>query len=502
MAATRTPPATRGPRTWQVRARTLRARLVALMLLLLAVASLAIGVATAVALDRSLTRRLDDNLANISRIYDRIAPNGQAPDGSQNPFGGGSSPGPRLPPDSLFAVVQGGRVTEAVATQRYTGQTPVPVDAYPAIADAAATADHPESVSLGKLGYYRVVTRHGPGGTVLVGVSESDVRTTVTLLITAEVVVALVTLGVAGIIGAVLVRRELRPLERVAVTARRVSVLPLDRGEVDLAERVPDADPATEVGQVGAALNHMLDHVGASLQARQDSETQLRQFIADASHELRTPLAAIRGYAELTRRGRLSDETAYSLGRISSQAERMTTLVEDLLLLARLDAGRPLERHDVDLTRLVLDGVSDAHATGPDHHWQLDLPEEPVTVMGDASRLTQVLANLLANARTHTPKGTDVTVKLAADGTDALLTVVDQGPGIAPELLPHVFERFARGSSSRSRANGSTGLGLAIVHAVVAAHGGRVDVASRPGQTAFTVRLPLVPRPADAPVTV
>jgi two-component system OmpR family sensor kinase len=286
------------------------------------------------------------------------------------------------------------------------------------------------------------------------------------------------------------VRRELRPLERVAATAARVSALPLDRGEVSLVERVPDVDPRTEVGQVGSALNRMLDNVESALEARHESEMQLRQFVADASHELRTPLAAISGYTELTRRGELSPDVEYSLTRIASQTERMTALVEDLLLLARLDAGRPLERGEVDLTRLVVDAVADAHATGPDHRWQLDVPDQPVVVPGDGSRLAQVLANLLANARTHTPPGTAVTVALAAEPPGARLSVSDDGPGIAPDLLPHVFERFARGSTSRSRHNGSTGLGLAIVRAVVAAHHGTVDVASRPGRTEFTVRLP------------
>jgi two-component system OmpR family sensor kinase len=235
----------------------------------------------------------------------------------------------------------------------------------------------------------------------------------------------------------------------------------------------------------------MLDHVGSALESRQDSETQLRQFVADASHELRTPLAAIRGYAELTRRP--DADTGYALTRISAQAERMTTLVEDLLLLARLDAGRPLERAEVDLTHLVLDAVGDAHAAGPEHRWRLDLPDEPVTVTVDASRLAQVLANLLANARMHTPPGTVVRVGLTGSATGVQVSVVDDGPGIAAELQPRIFERFARGSSSRSRQNGSTGLGLAIVSAVVQAHRGTVTVTSRPGRTGFTVTLPADP---------
>ena len=354
----------------------------------------------------------------------------------------------------------------------------------------------PHTVVLDQLGSYRMVAAVTPTGTVVVtGLSEGPIEDTITQLAVVSTVVTVATLLLAGLAGAFVVRREMRPLERVAATAARVSRLPLDRGEVSLAERVPDVDPDTEVGQVGAALNRMLDHVGSALTYRQESETRLRQFVADASHELRTPLAAIRGYAELSRRGPLAPDTEYSLTRISSQAERMTTLVEDLLLLARLDAGRPLDRVEVDLTRLVVDGVSDAHVSGPQHRWQLAVPDEPVLVPGDPTRLAQVLANLLANARTHTPPGTVVTVGLASSRTGAELTVLDRGPGIAAELLPHVFERFARGSSSRSRQTGSTGLGLAIVQAVVSAHGGSVAVASRPGNTVFTVRLP-VPQPA------
>ena len=307
----------------------------------------------------------------------------------------------------------------------------------------------------------------------------------------------LVALIIAGWAGAVIVRRTLQPLARVAATATRVSELKLDRGEVDLAQRVPEADTdaRTEVGQVGAALNRMLDHVGNALEARHASEMQVRQFVADASHELRTPLAAIRGYAELSRRSRqpVPEEVGHVLRRVESEAKRMTALVEDLLLLARLDAGRPLAHDPVDLTMLVVDAVSDAHAAGPRHDWQLDLPEEPVLVTGDQARLHQVLANLLANARTHTPEGTTVTVGVSATGTEAVLRVTDAGPGIPAELQPHIFERFARGDSSRSRAAGSTGLGLSIVHAVVTAHGGTVSVESAPGRTEFTVRLPLVP---------
>jgi two-component system OmpR family sensor kinase len=237
----------------------------------------------------------------------------------------------------------------------------------------------------------------------------------------------------------------------------------------------------------------MLEHVASALTARQASENKVRAFVADASHELRTPLASIRGYAELTRRGGhdLPEDVSHALGRVESESVRMTALVEDLLLLARLDEGSALEGDTVDLSRLVIDSVSDARAAGPDHVWKLDLPDEPVLARGDHFRLHQVVMNLLSNARTHTPPGTVVTTSLARDRDTAVIEVRDTGPGIDDELVPTIFERFVRGDSSRSRASGSTGLGLAIVTAVVDAHGGRAEVESQPGMTVFRVILPL-----------
>jgi two-component system, OmpR family, sensor kinase len=475
-----------------VRAHSLRTRLVATTLLLLAVASAIVAVVTAVALEGFLIGRLDDDLRFASSSYSRFDQQNGEPDGPPPGVGG---PGGAPPGAAVVATIANGTVVRAVAFSRDETMQDVPASAYPDLTGLRPGAG-PRSIDLGSLGTYRMIAtaRQGAGTVQVFGQPEARVDETVERLVLTEVIVAASTLLLAGVAGAVLVRRELRPLERVAATATRVSDLKLDSGEVDLAERVPDVDVRTEVGQVGAALNTMLDHVGSALAARQASETQLRQFVADASHELRTPLAAIRGYAELTRRSPLPEETAHSLVRISSQAERMTTLVEDLLLLARLDAGRPLERAEVDLTRLVLDAVSDAHAAGPDHRWRLELPDEPVTAPGDALRLAQVLANLLANARTHTPPGTAVTITVSTSPDAARVSVVDEGPGIPPELLPHVFERFARGSTSRSREHGSTGLGLSIVDAVVAAHHGSVDVTSGPGRTEFAVDLPRADR--------
>jgi two-component system OmpR family sensor kinase len=466
-----------------VKSHSLRTRLVATTLLLLAIASTVIAVVTTVSLRQFLMGRLDDEVRMSSRVFIRAEP-GFAPTLIQ------PDRGPRPPPNALTAVVRDGTVVAASVFPFGEDPRPVPAPEYPDLTGLPVGVP-PRSVDLGELGDYRLVATRTPIGDVVVsGMPEAPVQTTVTWLVLIELVVTGITLAGAGTAAAIVVRRELRPLERVAATASRVSTLPLDQGEVSLVERVPDVDPRSEVGQVGSALNRMLDNVESALEARHESEMQLRQFVADASHELRTPLAAISGYTELTRRGELSPDVEYSLTRIASQTERMTTLVEDLLLLARLDAGRPLERSEVDLTRLVVDAVADAHAAGPEHRWQLAVPDQPVVVAGDSSRLAQVLANLLANARTHTPAGTSVTVALAADRRCAQLSVSDDGPGIPPDLLPHIFERFARGSTSRSRDNGSTGLGLAIVRAVVAAHAGTVDTASRPGRTEFTVQLP------------
>ena len=331
-----------------------------------------------------------------------------------------------------------------------------------------------------------------------------------------------------GLAGTVLIRRTMKPLEQLSEVATQVSRLPLDAGEVALAVRVPpsNAHPGTEVGSVGHALNLMLDNVSSALEARQQSETKVRQFVADASHELRTPLTAIRGYTELMRMTEdFTPDGQKSLARVQSQSERMTTLVEDLLLLARLDEGQPLKLSDVDLTQLVIETVSDEKVMAPDHVWQLELPEEPVVVRGDASQLHQVLVNLLSNARKHTAPGTTVVTgcDASADGS-AVVTVTDNGAGIPPEFVDQVFSRFARADAARKNpavttaatagsgtgdgraadrsparpaptAEGTSGLGLSIVQSIVEAHGGTVEVTSRPGRTEFAVRLPASPVP-------
>ena len=382
-----------------------------------------------------------------------------------------------------------------------------------------ATEDHPVTVDLHHLGSYRVVATRdeASGSTVITGLSLEGDKGLIRTQLLIELTVALLGALVVALAGRTMVRSSLAPLERVARTAQRVASQPLERGEVSIEDRVEKADlgSSAEVGQVGGALNTLLGHVESALAARQHSETQVRQFVADASHELRTPLASIRGYTELIRRegadADLPEEATYALERVHSESVRMTALVEDLLLLARLDAGRELRREEVDLVGLLVDTVADARAAGPDHDWQLDLavleppadatPEEaedflpePPLVIGDEARLRQVIVNLLANARVHTPAGSHVTTTLAREGDTLIVRIHDDGPGIASDVRDRLFERFARGDSSRERRTGSTGLGMSIALAIVQSHGGSIDVASSTAPedhgTTFSVRLP------------
>jgi two-component system OmpR family sensor kinase len=355
-------------------------------------------------------------------------------------------------------------------------------------------AEDAHSRRLPGLGEYRLLAQRGDDGDVLItGLPLHPVEETIHRLIAIEAVVFGGTLLAVGVWVLVFVRLSLRPLTRVADTAARVAERPLSTGSVELTDRAPEAPPGTEVGQLATAFNAMLAHVEASLHRRQESEERLRRFIADASHELRTPVAVVRSHAELARRHDepLPPEVAHALSRIGAESERMGRLVDDLLLLARLDSGRPLAREEVDLTRIVLEAAGDARVAGPDHRWQLELAEEPVLVDGDPHSLHQVVANLLANARTHTPAGTTVRTGLRLDGPVAELVVADDGPGIPDDMRTRLFERFVRGHDGRVAGTSSSGLGLAIVAAIVHAHGGEVDVTSHPGATEFRVRLPV-----------
>ncbi|WP_329400699.1 HAMP domain-containing sensor histidine kinase [Streptomyces melanogenes] len=488
MRSRRTP---RRPRRW-----TLRTRLVVSAVALIAVVAAVIGTVTVIGMRSNLQRQLDDSLRPaVGHAQRSPSPSSPVADGGLPPVfvAGPGQPlgtvGARTEPDGQ--LVSGARSIRGEPGEPRSNVTSLTAEQVRALGSVPKDGQV-HTLSVPGLGSYRATW--SMDGSAVLGFPLKDVESTVNNLVLVIVWVTAAGLVAAGIAGAAIVGVALRPLRRVAATATRVSELPLHSGEVALHERVPaaEADPRTEVGQVGAALNRMLGHVGSALAARQESETRVRQFVADASHELRTPLASIRGYAELTRRGteEVGPATRHALGRVEAEAQRMTGLVEDLLLLARLDAGRPLSYESTDLSPLVVDAVSDARAAGQDHVWRLELPDDPASVLGDASRLHQVLVNLLGNARTHTPPGTTVTARVARRGAWAVLEVEDDGPGIPSALLPHVFERFARGDASRSRAHGSTGLGLAIVQAVVTAHGGDVSVRSAPGGTVFGVHLP------------
>ncbi|MEV8266026.1 ATP-binding protein [Microbacterium sp. NPDC076911] len=375
--------------------------------------------------------------------------------------------------------------------------------------DRGLQGEGPLVVSIDGADTFRVTGFPVGQSAVVVGLSRADVVTTLSQMF---ITIGLLTAGgliVLAVATAWTIRAGLAPLRAVAATAERVAQLPLDQGEVLLADRVPDAeaDPRTEVGRVGASLNTLLDHVDDSLTARQRNEERMRRFVADASHELRTPLASIRGYSELSLRALSrkpaedsdpNDPTTQSLERIQAQSLRMTTLVEDLLLLARLDEGQELVYGSVDLTRLALEAVGDARPAGPEHTWTVDVPDEPVMIAADAGRLHQIAANLLANARTHTPAGTEVNVQIERNADDAILRVHDNGPGIDPAVKDELFERFSRADRSRARQTGGTGLGLSIVRAIVEAHHGTITVESEPGDTTFEVRLPLQPEVGES----
>ncbi len=482
---------------------SLRARLLAGQIALLAVACLVIAAATEGALYRYLVSELDSQLRQIAHrsVVMEFRPPPPPPWGPPPPRPG---PGPAFldapgqPTGMVAAIVHDGTAIQAGVLSLAGDRGTVSQEATRQL--VAATDDrHPASVTLDGLGRYRVLAGagHQPADAVVIGLSMQAVQQTLVRVALVFTVVTALALAAAALAGVLVIRRALAPLDRVAAATSSVADLPLDRGEVALPVRVPDAiaNPSTEVGRLGVAVNRMLDHITAALSTRQASESRVRRFVADASHELRTPLAAIRGYTELAqrRRAEVPEDVAHAMGRVESEAARMTHLVEDLLLLARLDSGRPLDRQAVDLSRLCADAVSDAHIAGPDHRWNLELPDEPVIVHGDGARLHQVVANLLANARVHTPPGSSVTLALDSDVNTAVLRVSDDGPGIPAALQSEVFERFARADTARSRQGGSTGLGLAIVTAVVRAHHGSITLTSHPGSTEFAVRLPRYP---------
>ncbi len=464
---------------------SLRTRLlvgvVALTVLGLAVAD----IATYKSLESFLLDRVNQQLHDgVPQVRNALT----QPVGGDGHFGAG--PPASLPPGTYAALAlpDGTILIEQVPgfgsgtiTSRPTLPKPLP----------NAGLDKPTLLTLsgsGGVSQYRVLVQaeDSAGGNFLViGVPLTEVQSTLRQLLGIEASITAGVLLAMALMTIALIRVGLRPLDRMGQTADAIA-------GGDLTRRVEPATSQTEIGRLGLALNKMLTQIEIAFNERLRSEQQLRQFLADASHELRTPLTSIRGYAEMLRRGAQDspEDSALARRRIEEESKRMTVLVEDLLLLARLDQGRPLQRDPVHMQAVVLDAFSDARAVAPERPITMSAPD-PVNVTGDDLRLRQVVGNLVRNALVHTPGNSPVEISLATRDGQAVLTVVDHGPGLSGAMLKRAFEPFYRADPSRSRDRGGSGLGLSIAAAVVAEHGGEINVSQTPGGGAtFEVRLP------------
>jgi two-component system OmpR family sensor kinase len=466
----------------------LRVGLVAATLVLVACGLIASGVAVTSIMRHSLINRVDQTLLDASRSW------AQAP--RRMPVAPIEGPNPARPPSNFYVrgIDPDGRVWMAVNDR----------EAEPLLPDSNDVG--PEPVTVGSINHsdvqWRAMTVRGIRGELTtVAIDLSDVASTVRALLWSQVGIGVAVLLVLGIAGYAVVHRSLRPLAEVEETAAAIAAGELDR-------RVPQRDPRTEVGRLSLALNGMLAQIQRAVasselsadQAR-TSEDRMRRFITDASHELRTPLTTIRGFAELYRQGAATD-IEMLMNRIESESRRMGLLVEDLLLLARLDQQRPLEQRRVDLLMLASDAVHDARSTAPKRDITLEVLDGPGTpeVLGDEARLRQVLGNLVSNALQHTPESAGIAVRVGTADSDAVLEVCDEGPGMSHDDAQRVFERFYRTDSSRARTSGGTGLGLSIVDSLVYAHGGTVSVITAPGRgCTFKVSMPRI---ADVAVPV
>ena len=463
---------------------SLRARLTLAVVGLLALAIGTVGLVTVVATRQALTDQVDELLRATELRQGAPTPRDLARRLPPAVSGGALDEGERYQPVARVLVDADGTVQRAEPAGFPDDPLPVPDAVDLAELSGGITTLEVEGVP------YRATAQDLPGqdggGQALVLLAPlTEVEDTIGGLV---VVVALVGAGallVAGGLSWWAIGRGLAPVDRMIDTASAIA-------GGDLSQRVEHAEDGTELGRLATALDDMLAQLEAAFAERRASEDRLRRFVADASHELRTPLAAVKGYAELYRAGGIGDEEALAraMARIEGESARMASLVEDLLTLARLDQAQPLAHQRVAMGPLVADVVADARVVDPERPIDVAVADGAV-VVGDEGRLRQVVTNLCANARVHTPAGTAVHVSVAAEAGEVVVRVADEGPGIPPDVQQRAFERFYRGDESRSRATGGTGLGLSIVDAVVSAHGGRVQLDSGPGRgTTVTVRLP------------
>ncbi|WP_235830499.1 sensor histidine kinase [Arthrobacter cheniae] len=478
----------------------LRTKLILATVALLTTICVAIGVFSHLAMSSYLTGQLDEALSPAAGRAGLPGGRGGPDEDDQRSFRDldpGNAAGQR--PGTLNAVFGDDGAARSSALVKDDGSTEPLTDDDLELLAAIDASEGPDELVLSS-GRYRVDAATLPveftseGAVLVTGLPTAERDSTLLSLDLTVAGLSLAGLVLTGLAGTVIIRRSLRPLEELSAVATSVSQLPLSSGEVAIPVRVPPAaaQPGTEVGTVGLALNEMIDHVTGALRARHASEMKVRQFVADASHELRTPLTSIRGYTELILMSEtVSPSGRSALERVDSESKRMSCLVEDLLLLARLDEGQRGDPSDVDLTELIVETTSDAQVSAPGYSWSLDLPDEPVEVRAVEAEIRQVLINLLSNAHKHTPPGTAIATALTVGEGVASISVTDNGPGIAPVFLDTIFTRFSRGDAARSANTGSTGLGLAIVQALVEANGGTISVDSEPGRTEFRVDLPV-----------
>ncbi len=457
---------------------------------LVTVASVLIGLVSSFVVGRLLLEDLDRDLRETAIRLDQVVSAGSDPVGPSRRL---DRPGFQV--GTLIAVTDGEEVSGAFIDFDGSLQS-VSSDQLRAVLTHEFPPGQPTTLRVfGGAGEYRtLLAQEIDGARVIVGLPMAEIRDTIGRLNILVLAIAVVVIAFAGGLGAYGARMTLRPLDRMRATAQQVTAQRLDRGQVTVGFRVPKelANPDTEIGQLGDAMNRMLDHVDDAFRTRYGSEARMRRFVQDASHELRTPLASIRGYSEFATRfsENLPDDVAKALQRIESESVRMTHLVDDLLTLARLDEGDHLRLRPVELTALVDKVVADATIRGEGHSFEWEPPESDVSIEADQEALFRVLTNLVTNAIVHTPEGTLISVRLDQEGDWAIIEVEDNGPGIDPEVLPGIFERFRKHPGSRTRKPGSTGLGLSIAQTIVTAHHGVLSVVSEPGRTVFEVRVP------------